>query len=285
MLAHLDMWARDLLETASLARLIEGFAFGVAVWSMLYALQILPGSAADYPALLWAAAGGAVLCATRWGRRLTVLLLGCNAAVLVIVSATPVSESLAVRWMRIDPMPDSGVAAVVALSAGLNPDSTMSSEGLDHLLVALELIRANKSRVLVTTSVQDQFPTGMVSSDADQARMVGLFGPGITWLRHAPTKSTREEAVRVAARLLPLGMRHIAVIASPMHTRRACATFEAVGFTVECLASRSRTPGGWPSSTWPVDRLARFGAWVYEVAALATYERRGWLAPPRGAGA
>ena len=263
-------------------RLVEGFALGIALWCMLYALQVLPGSAGDYPGALWAGAGGAVLRASPIGRMLHMMFVPI-AIVVVIVSATPASETLAARWMRNDPIPDAGLSAIIALSAGLNPDSTIASEGLDHLLVALELIRAHKSTVLLTTGVEERFETGFVTSDADQSRIVALFGGGITWLRDAPTKSTREEAVGAAARLLPLGMQRIAVIASPMHTRRACASFEAVGFTVTCVASRTRSPGGWPSSTWPVDRFARFGAWIYEVAALAKYESRGWLAPPRGA--
>lgn len=256
--------------------MLECAALALAIWGMLLLLRVLPGESADYQGVVLAVAGGLVLGATR-GRRMLVALLVLIGVVVAVVGVTPLSENLEARWVRRDPIPDSGVAAIVAVSAGVNRDTTMSSEALDHLLFALELIRDGRSSVLVTTAVLQQFPQHLISTEKDQARIVALFGDGFTWIRNPATTSTRQEAVVAAARLLPRDLRRIAVVASPMHTRRACASFEAVGFSVICVPARMRVPAAWPPSTWPMDRMARFGAWVYEAAGMAEYASRGWL--------
>jgi hypothetical protein len=62
-----------------------------------------------------------------------------------------------------------------------------------------------------------------------------------------------------------------------MHTRRACASFEAVGFEVVCVPSRMRGAAGRIISPSPRFRLAAFGEWVYEVAGIAKYRTLGWV--------
>ena len=86
-----------------------------------------------------------------------------------------------------------------------------------------------------------------------------------------------DEATGVATLLGSRHLRRIAVVTSPMHTRRACAVFEAVGFVVSCTAARMRDASGLPDARTPVNRLALFGQWIYEVAAMADYAARGWL--------
>jgi hypothetical protein len=66
-----------------------------------------------------------------------------------------------------------------------------------------------------------------------------------------------------------------------MHTRRACAVFEAVGFRVVCQASRERDF----VTDHPIgnrDRLAAVRAYGYEVMGMIKYRAKGWLSrPPR----
>ena len=270
---------RELIRRVPVARIVEGGAFGVALWCILFAFQLLPGILADTQGVQIFATAGAVAKSTRLHRGLSVILI-LAAAMVVIVTETPLSNVIAARWVRKDIIPDSGVAAVVVLSAGLNPNGTINSEGLDHLINGLELLRAHKARVVVSTTVEERFPTGLINSAIDQSRIVGLFGADSQWIHTAPGKSTREEAVRSADLLLSQGMRRIAVVASPMHTRRACSAFEAVGFEVTCVPSRLRSPGGENPGPWPDDRLKVFGEWVYEVAAMAKYRAAGWVGPP-----
>jgi uncharacterized SAM-binding protein YcdF (DUF218 family) len=266
----------SLSSPGTLRRSLEGAAVGVALWCVFFALEVLPNSLADSPGFLLLAALGLLAGATRHGRIL-LGLLQFAAAITAIVALTPLSHAVATRWVRQESLPQGGVGAVVVLSVGINPDTTISSESADHLLMGLELVRDGQARALVTTTTADVFPTGFVSSETDQARIVGLFGQQVDWLRTSPGHSTRDEAIASAKLLLPRGARSIAVITSPMHTRRACAVFEAVGFEVTCVAARLRSPGGVPIRPGPTDRLAIFGQWVYEVTAIAEYAIRGWL--------
>lgn len=265
-----------LLSREAIRHALEGGAVGVALWCVCFALRILPGTLLDTRGVLLLTGLGLFVGAT-WLRRALLVLLQLAALVTIVVALSPLSHAIAARWVRQDPMPQSGVGAVVSLSAGINADTTISSEAADHLLMALELLRDGKARSLVTTTTADLFPTGFVSSQTDQARIVGLFGPQVDWLRTPPGHSTHDEALASATLLFPRGVRRILVITSPMHTRRACAVFEAVGFDVTCVAARLRTPGGRPVSADPTNRLAVFGDWVYEIAATVEYRIRGWL--------
>ena len=74
----------------------------------------------------------------------------------------------------------------------------------------------------------------------------------------------------------PRGWSTIALVTSPMHTRRACATFEAVGFKVVCVPADARESGLYEGSG-AGDRLRVFGWWLYETFASSTYRRRGWI--------
>lgn len=254
-----------------------GGAIGIALWCILFAFQLLPGGAADTPGLLAFGIIGIAANATRL-RPMLMTILVVAAAVVVVVGETSLSNAVAFRWIRADQFPESGVSAIVVLSAGLNPDTTISSEALDHLIAGLELTRAGKAPLLVTTTVGQRFPAGYVSSETDQSRIIGLFAPETRWIHLSRGRSTRDEATTSAQLLLPRGIKDIAVVTSPMHTRRACSAFEAVGFAVTCVPARIRSPGGRDPGPWPRDRLTVFGAWVYEAVATVKYRSHGWLA-------
>ena len=265
-----------LLSRASIRLALEGGAIGLAFWCICFALEILPGTMADTTGLMLMTGLGLLAGPTRF-RGASLVLLKLAALVTVVVALSPISEVIAARWVRHNPIPPSGVGAAVALSVGINPDTTISGEAADHLLTALELLHSGKAHLLVTTTTSDRFPAGFISSETDQERLVGLFSQTVDWLRTSPGHSTRDEAVASARLLFPRGVKQIAVITSAMHTRRACAVFEAVGFEVTCIAARLRSTGGEPVTGDPTHRFAVFGQFVYEVAASAEYSIRGWL--------
>lgn len=269
-------WSRRIL----VARVLEGGAIGIALWCVFFSFQLLPGLTADTWGVTLFAIAGMVADATRFRRALVVTLI-MAAALVVLVTQTSLSNAVASRWVREDPLPSTPLAAVVVLSAGVNPNATMGSDALDHLLFGLDLIRRGKATALVTTTVEQRFPRGLVSSLVDQARVVALLGNQVKWLRTAPTGTTRDEAVKSAELLMPLGIRRIALVTAPMHTRRACSTFEAVGFTVTCVPALVRSPGGWHPAPWPADRLRVFGEWIYETVGTLKYQSAGWLKKAR----
>ena len=260
----------------AISRVVEGGALGVAIWCILFSVQLLPGLAADtWGVLLFAIAG--MVASLSPLRPVLAALFVLGAAIIVVVTQTSLSNLVAERWVREDPPPSAPLAAVIVLSASANPNNTMSGGALDNLIMGLELARGGKITVLVTTTVEERFPGGLISTQADQGRIVGLLGGGVKWLRTAPTTSTRDEALQASHLLLPQGMLRVGVVTAPMHTRRACAAFERVGFTVTCIPALVRAAGGRDPGPWPADRLRVFGDWVYERLATVKYRNAGWL--------
>lgn len=255
---------------------IEGAAIAVGIWLVLFTLRVLPDPLMTTAVSAIVAALGAATGALGHGRVLTVIFVAVI-AVFGLVVLTPIAVPLARDRVRDDRPAGGSVDAVVALSASVKSDTTLDAAATDRLLTALEHIRGGTSRTLVTTTVVVDFPSGPISSVPDQQRLVRLFAPDIDWINAGVAASTRGEALRVRAALAPRNVRRIAVVTSPMHTRRACRTFEKVGFQVTCIPARaSGTPGRRPDRR-PAGRIAVFGAWVYETAATILYRSRGWL--------
>ncbi|HEY4130599.1 MAG TPA: YdcF family protein, partial [Gemmatimonadaceae bacterium] len=255
------------VSTGRRRRAVVGAAIGIALWAIGYAFGLVPALLLGSNGLWLVLILGAIVGATRFDWVLRYLLIA-GALILLIVAVTPLAPTLSKWWMRTDPMPPDGVQAVVPLSGGLNNQGMINAEALDHLITALELVKAGKAPVLVTTTVEHGFPvTGHFTSENDQAQLISLLGGNVEWLRAAIGYTTRDEAVETSKVLFPRGIKKISVVASPLHTRRACAAFEAVGYQVVCVVSRTSVPGGAIVADWPPDRFAAFGNWVYEVLA------------------
>jgi uncharacterized SAM-binding protein YcdF (DUF218 family) len=219
---------------------------------------------------------GAVLGALGWER----WLLALNALLIFAyfsISDGPMMDQIAPHWVR-DDGPPAHQDAIVVLSGYVQPDSAMSGEATERLLSAIELYRAGVAPRLVTSRVESDDSGVRRSSTDDQRRLLALAGATAGWIEVDSVASTRDEAVREAAVLLPLGVRRIAVVTSPLHTRRACAAYEAVGFTVSCQPARER----YLVVRHPINtgtRLAAFGEYVYERLGMIKYRRNGWLPP------
>jgi len=115
-----------------------------------------------------------------------------------------------------------------------------------------------------------------VSDSADLQRIISLSGAGTRTILVDSVTTTRTEALRMRAIARANGWQTLAVVTSPLHTRRACATFEAVGFKVVCVPATVRESGMIPGSI-AEDRLRDFRSWLYETFATDTYRRRGWI--------
>lgn len=207
------------------------------------------------------------------------VLVVIDGAVLVaylVVAMTPIMTPIAEHWVRVDALPADTLDAVVALSAGLKSDSALSSTAADRLISALELVREGHARRLVTSRQVQPIASRLISSDSDQRRLIALASLEAAWVVVDSVHTTHDEAVRIAALLLPAGARRIVLVTSPMHTRRACAVFEAAGFDVYCRASRERDYATNPPEG-KRDRLAALRAFGYEQMGMIKYRLRGWL--------
>jgi uncharacterized SAM-binding protein YcdF (DUF218 family) len=115
-----------------------------------------------------------------------------------------------------------------------------------------------------------------VTADVDQQRLVSLLERPIRLLIVDSIFSTRDEAVRTRALAKALDITNVAVVTSPLHTYRACATFEKVGFAVTCVPSESRDVA-LTTLSGPTDRVKALQLWLYELAGLAKYRVSGWM--------
>jgi uncharacterized SAM-binding protein YcdF (DUF218 family) len=193
-----------------------------------------------------------------------------------LIAMTPIVSGSIARWVRADAVPSQGVDAVVVPSSAVTSSGTLTVFGSDRLLTALELIRRGVAPRLVTSRVCCGSDV-TVDSDADQRRLIELAGLKERWiLVENAGLSTHDETLAIDRRLRELGARSIAVVTSPLHTRRACATFERDGMRVTCIPALERGDQT-RSAHSPHDRLAAFRTYVYERIGWWLYRRRGWV--------
>jgi uncharacterized SAM-binding protein YcdF (DUF218 family) len=135
-------------------------------------------------------------------------------------------------------------------------------------------MRDSVAPILVVT--QPRRTNDGVSAAPDQARLRALVSRPFLMLTVDSVQTTHDEAVGAWRMLRPRGATRVAVVTSPLHTSRACASFERVGFAVTCVAAVSRVYSVKHADSGQ-DRLALFRAWLYERAAWSEYRWRGWV--------
>ena len=143
------------------------------------------------------------------------------------------------------------------------------------MVTALGILRQSTTQTLVLTRPRSPLREG--------------HRPDRAWellLRLLPTRpnvividdvgSTHDEAVGVRALYRTNGWSRVILVTSPLHTRRACATFERAGVAVQCTPSASSDIAVHALDT-PNDRLAAFAMWLHESVGLLVYGLRGWI--------
>jgi uncharacterized SAM-binding protein YcdF (DUF218 family) len=197
------------------------------------------------------------------------------AVICVVIAYTPVVSTLAAPLIRRDPLP-SRVDAVAVLSMGLAPDGMMRSETLDRLLTGLSLAKRGFAPVVLVSRERRSFADKNVSDSADLQKVATLANPMARVIFVDSVVTTRTEATRMGAIARANHWSTLAVVTSPMHTRRACATFEAVGLRVVCVPAAVRGSGLYAGAN-AEDRLRAFRSWLYEMFASSSYKSRGWI--------
>lgn len=191
-------------------------------------------------------------------------------------TATPdLARQFTRRHIRDDALPTGGVQAVVVLSAFLTTDGQLDHVAADRLLAGLSLVKKLGAPLLVTTRFRHPDDPG-ITTDGDQGRLVALVASGARWIVTPEVFDTRDEARETAAIAKREGFTRIALVTSPMHTRRACAVFEAEGLAVTCVAATARD-GAFRALKTPSERLRAVRLGVYESVAGVWYRLRGWL--------
>jgi uncharacterized SAM-binding protein YcdF (DUF218 family) len=228
----------------------------------------------DLALYLPAAIFGALVGPTRL-RPLVWVPAGVVATLCILVAYTPIVLALAHPLVRSDPLPVR-VDAVAVLGMGLTADGMMRRESADRLLSGLSLARRGLARVVLVSREHRSFNGKTVSDSADLQNVMGFADSTTRVIFVDSVLTTRTEALRMAAIARANHWSTFAVVTSPMHTRRACATFEAVGLRVVCVPAAVRGSGLYPGAS-AEDRLRAFRSWLYEMFASSSYKSRGWI--------
>lgn len=223
---------------------------------------------------LFAALGGA-LALTRL-RALVPAAVALVVTIALVVALTPITVRPVRAWVRDDPLPPHPVDAVVVLSSAVSGDGLMNPDGLQRFLVGMRLVREGVAPRMVVSRIVPQPGDTLHASDRDQRRLATLLPAPVPILAVWPVRDSHDEAVRVAALARREGWDTLAVVTSPLHTRRACAAFERAGVRVVCVASEERlfAIGRLESAQ---DRLRAFAEWLYERLGWIKYRALGWV--------
>jgi uncharacterized SAM-binding protein YcdF (DUF218 family) len=193
-----------------------------------------------------------------------------------MLTFTPLTGDRVQSWIRRDPPPSRPPDAVVVLATTISVDGFLDATGTTRLVSALEVMRQTGAPMLVTTRPRQAAAASMAAALEDYRRLIGLAGDTSKWRVVGPVATTHDEAIATSNLLAPAASHSIVLVTSPLHTRRACATFEAVGFSVTCWPSDERR---YALNTFSGvrTRLAATVDWLYERAAVIEYRWRGWM--------
>jgi uncharacterized SAM-binding protein YcdF (DUF218 family) len=258
-----------------LGTLLNGAVLGVVLWVMLDTLGISNMLGVSYERALVGAAIVGVLAAAL---KLHTVLWGSLVAttiVLLVVAFTPLMEYAAHRLIRRDVI-TSPVDAIAVLSGGINADGILNDESMDRLLTGLDLHERHPEARFVISRVWLEHHGQYAFSNADQDWVVHLVDRNLHVFAVDSVHSTRDEAQRMYQIARTQHWKRIALVTSPLHTHRACAAFERVGFQVNCVPSRSSDLAVIKLDT-ARDRIVALQLWIYEIAGWVKYRWLGWV--------
>lgn len=251
-----------------------GAIAGAAVWLLLDVIGVpeILGIGTD-AGLIPFTVLGALAGLTRFRYVFPVIALALLILTLV-VSYTTLIVAPARAMIRSDSI-TSTADAVVALSAGVTADGFMTQQGADRALKAVELVEKGVAPALLFTREEKKGPAFLLTASEDQARLAQLAGLK-SILSTRRVRSTRDEALATASVAKYRGWKHVVVVTSPLHSRRACAAFEKVGLEVTCVPSDSRDVA-LRRLAHAHDRIGAFALWLYETAGTLRYRQAGWI--------
>jgi uncharacterized SAM-binding protein YcdF (DUF218 family) len=160
-------------------------------------------------------------------------------------------------------------AIVVLGGGGVRPDGHLSDISLRRALHGIGLYRRDLAPLLVFSGGAADGPTE-AEARAALARTCGI-APGAI-LTDSRSRTTREEGVNIAARLLPQGVRKIVLVADAEGMSRAAGVFEKVGFeVVPSPVAEVSGDGG------PEERLALVRRLAMELVGRLYYRIAGYI--------
>jgi uncharacterized SAM-binding protein YcdF (DUF218 family) len=220
----------------------------------------------------WLVVAGALLGELCWRTRLRPLINGAallSGLLWFTVAFTPLSAWIAPALERRDP--PGSADAVYVLGSSIQRDGEFTSQAMSRFLHGLELLGEGWSTRLVIP----EFPPPRASNAAPAQSLLRRLGLDRDLVVIGPARTTREEAVAVAALCRARGWRRILVVTSPLHSGRAAAAFERAG--IEVISSPStETDFDVEQLDRSDDRINACASILSEILSLCMYRWRGW---------
>jgi uncharacterized SAM-binding protein YcdF (DUF218 family) len=205
---------------------------------------------------------------------LTITLLRVTGALSLVAFLTLAFTPLVGRangWLAVRPMVAPAAAIVVLGGGGVRADGSLTDVSLRRTLHGIDLYQRQLAPLLVLSGPQLEAVRAEGEARTALARRLGV--PAQAILTETSARTTREEAVRIAARLRPRGAERILLVADAQGMRRAVAAFRHAG--LEPLPAPADDVPSAPST--PMARLAVAQRLVIEVLAVAYYHAAGYL--------
>jgi uncharacterized SAM-binding protein YcdF (DUF218 family) len=218
--------------------------------------------------------GGAWLATTR-ARRLVEAAATALLLLVLVTGLTPVLRPGVHALVQHDELPSQPADAIVVLSAALTRDGVLTAAGVERLLHGVALLDQAVAPAVVTTRIRREARGDTLVSDGAQARLLSLAPDSVQWFIVDSVASTHDEAVRIAELARREGWTSVVVVTSPLHSKRACATFRHTGLQVSCSPALSSELAIVHLDS-AGDRWRALAPWLHEVVGWWWYGRRGW---------
>jgi len=251
---------------------------GAAMGFAIYVLSDLLGARevsgfSPFPLLAVSMLLGVFIAPSRFGSALW-LMLGMLVTTVCVVSFTPIVRAPAQHFVRAD-ISVQPVDAIIVLSGGMNGEGLLGLGVMNRLTSGMAEARRRGVRTIALSIIEDVSRGTRVTSESDQRALLSELAPDLAVLFVRDVHSTHDEALQFAALGRTHGWQRVALITSPLHTRRSCRTFERAGLPVICVPARAREYsllrlGGMFA------RLNVFRDVLYETTATLMYSTRGW---------
>jgi uncharacterized SAM-binding protein YcdF (DUF218 family) len=162
-------------------------------------------------------------------------------------------------------------AAIVVLGGGMDGDGVLSTSSLRRAIHGIMLFQRGFAPLLAFSGpVSRPFGREEAEVRAEMARLLGVSPAAI--LTETTARTTRAEAVRMAALLQPRSVSTILLVTSYAHMARSRQLFENVGFTVQPAPVDDITHVHTPEARWESMRPL-----VQEFLARVYYRVAGYL--------
>lgn len=204
-------------------------------------------------------------------RRMTLVarVLGVAGLLAVASTLTP-AWNWAARAMQ-SPARLEPADAIVVLGSSAYSDGTLNSGSFRRAIHGITLLHGGLAPRIVFTGAPA--PPGPSEAVVRERLARALRVPAEAILIDDRPRTTREEAVRVAEDLRPVGARRILLVTGGGHMARARIQFEQQGFTVLPAPVREAPF----ASTTPADRLELARIVLTELASHLYYRLAGYL--------